>query len=212
MANEQEFENLQLEQQKLQAKVDRLKTLNLASNIHNLTPPNQQHEDGSRDIALVNALSAFPRIQAKIIEIRGLEWDKKSKSFIQVYEPRMNIDGAKVVADILRTIAEETEWSSYSEEEINSRIIHHYEENLPYILFYAEEYDLKPKYFGYIMNMLKIFIDASFHKAKAGKYINTLGRTYDEGVLSRIAGPEKSQTNKQNNGFLDKYNPFRERR
>lgn len=208
---EEEFNKLQLESQKLQNKVDKLKTLNLVSNIHNLTPPHKQEEDSLRDIALVNALSAHPRIQRKILEIRGLEWNPKTKIFEQVAEPRMNHNGAKLVADILTTIAEETEWASYSEEEINSRIIHHFEENIPYLLFYAEEHELQPKYFGYIINMLQVFIDASFHKAKAGKYINTLGRTYDEGTLRRALDID-SQKTKVQQGFLEKYNPFKERR
>jgi hypothetical protein len=196
--------------QQLQNKVDKLKLLNLAQNIHNLTPPSQQQEDPARDIALVNALSAHPRIQRKILEIRGLEYNKKKKEFEQVAEPRMNIDGAKLIADILTTIAEEIEWASYSEEEIPQRIIHFYEENIPYILFYHEDYDLSPKYFGYIINMLQVFIDSSFHKAKSGKYINTLGRTYDEGTLRRALDTNAPMSKKQE-GVLAKHNPFRNR-
>lgn len=197
--------------QQLQNKVDKLKLLNLAQNIHNLTPPQQQQEDASRDIALVNALSAHPRIQRKVMEIRGLEWDKKKKIFDQVAEPRMNHNGAKLIADILTTISEETEWASYSEEELPQRIVHYYEENIPYILFYHEDYELDPKYFGYIINMLQVFIDSSFHKAKSGKYINTLGRTYDEGTLRRALDTTSSQPNKSQEGLLSKYNPFRNR-
>ena len=198
--------------QQLQNKVDKLKLLNLAKNIHNLTPPQSQQEDASRDIALVNALSAHPRIQRKVLEIRGLEWNQKKKVFEQIAEPRMNINGAKLVADILTTIAEEVEWASYSEEEIPSRIIHFYEENIPYLVFYHKDYELHSKYFGYIINMLQVFIDASFHKAKSGKYINTLGRTYDEATLRRALDTNgSSQSNKKQEGFLSKYNPFRDR-
>ena len=198
--------------QQLQNKVDKLKLLNLAQNIHNLNPPQQIQEDASRDIALVNALSSHPRIQRKVLEIRGLEWNQKKKIFEQIAEPRMNVNGAKLMADILTTIAEETEWASYSEEEIPSRIVHYYEENIPYILFYHEDYELHPKYFGYIINMLQVFIDASFHKAKSGKYINTLGRTYDEGTLRRALDTTgSSQPTKRQEGFLSKYNPFRDR-
>lgn len=193
----------------MQDKADKLKLLNLAKNIHNLTPPLRQEEDGSKDIALIKSLSAHPRIQAKIMEIRGLEYDFGQKVFVQVVEPRMNYKGAKVVADILRSIAEETEWSSYSEEEINPRIIHYYEEVLPYITFFAEEYELKTMYIGYISSMIKVFIDSSFHKAKSGKYINTLGRTYDEGILKRALETDP-KTNKKEEGFLSRMNPFRE--
>ena len=43
--------------QKLQNKVDKLKLLNLTSNIHNLTPTQQKPDDATRDIALVNVFS-----------------------------------------------------------------------------------------------------------------------------------------------------------
>ena len=64
--------------QKLQNKVDKLKLLNLTSNIHNLTPTQQKPDDSSRDIALVNVLSVYPRIVSLFLEIRGLEYDQKN--------------------------------------------------------------------------------------------------------------------------------------
>ena len=197
--------------QKLQNKVDKLKLLNLTSNIHNLTPPQKQDEDSSRDIQLVKALSVTPRIAEKFLEIRGLEYDPKQKIFIQVTEPIMNILGAYRFCKVLKNIAQEVEWASYSEEEINSRIIHFYEENIPYFTFWAEEYDLNPRDFNYIITTLQTFIDASFHKAKSGKYINTLGRTYGEDILKRALDTDTKQT-KKDDGFLSKYNPFKDKR
>lgn len=192
----------------LQNKVDKLKLLGLTDNLKNIIPSNVHQDDSVRDIALIKSLSAYPRIQRKILEIRGLEYDEKEKQVIKVAEERMNHNGARLVADILKTIAEETEWASFSEEEINSRIVHHFEENIFYILFNAEEYNLQSKYFGYIINMFQVIIDASFHKAKSGKYINTLGRTYDEGIMRRALDTGQL-TKKQEEGFLTKYNPFK---
>jgi len=119
----------------------------------------------------------------------------------------MNTLGAYRYCKILKQ-AEEIEWASYSEEEINSRIIHFFEENIPYFLFYGEDYDLSPKDFNYIITTLQVFIDTSFHKSKSGKYINTLGRTYDEGIMRRALDTEH-MTKKQEEGFLSKYNPFK---
>lgn len=196
--------------QKLQNKVDKLKLLSLTSGIHNLTPPPQKQDDGTRDIALVKALSVTPRVAEKFLEIRGLEYDPKTKQYVQVTEPIMNILGAYRFCKILK-MAQEIEWSSYSEDEINLRIIHYFEENIPYFLFWSEDYNLNPRDFNYIISVLQYFIDTSFHKAKSGKFINTLARTYGEDVLKRAldvggAGSKKDE------GILAKYNPFKTRK
>ena len=199
--------------QKLQNKVDKLKLLNLTSNIHNLTPPQHREDDASRDIALVNVLSVHPRIVSLFLETRGLEYDPKIKSYVQVTKPIMNFAGAYKLVQVLKHIAQETEWASFGEEEINKRIIHYYEENIPYFLFYAEEYELEPINFNFVETVLKSFIDSSFHKSKSGKYINTLGRTYDEGVMKRALDTNSGDTRTKNNeGFLSKYNPFKDRK
>lgn len=195
--------------QQLQNRVDKLKLLNLTDNIKNLIPPQSKPDDSSRDIALVSVLSVSPRIKEKFLEIRGLEYDEVSKSLIQITEPIMNILGAYRFCKILK-LAEEVEWSSYPEEEINKRIIHFFEENIPYFLFWAEEYDLAPRDFGYVITTLQIFIDTSFHKSRSGKYINTLGRTYGEDVLKRALDVDAPR--KQDENFLQKVNPFRNRK
>lgn len=197
--------------QKLQNKVDKLKLLNLTNNLHNLSAQQNYQEDQSKDIALVNALSVSKRIQQKYLEIRCIEYDPSTKEYIQVTEPIMNVLGAYRFCKILQ-MAEEIEWASYSEEEIIRRIIHFFEENIPFILFYAEEYDLNPRDFNYIINTLQVFIDSSFHKSKSGKYINTLGRTYDEGVLKKALETESQRKVKGGDGdFLSKLNPFKDK-
>jgi len=207
---EDEYSQLQLESQKLQNKVDKIKTLGLLSQTHNLTPPNSEYEDPSRDIALVNSLSSAPRIQAIYLEIRGLELDAKGKNYIQVVKPIMNVDGAYRFCKVFKTLAQETEWASFSEEEINSRIVFYFEENYPYFTFNHIKFELDPMDFFYIATTMQIIIDASFHKAKSGKYINTLGRTYDEGTIRRaLETNSPNSQNKKDNGFLSKYNPFR---
>lgn len=195
--------------QKLQNKVDRLKLLNLTDNIHHISSTAKQEEDGSRDIALVNVLSVSNRVKAKFLEIRGLEYDPNKKELIQITDPIMNLLGAYRFCKLLQ-MAEEIEWASYSEDEINARIIHFFEENIPYFLFYREEYELNAKDDYYIINTLQIFIDTSFHKSKSGKYINTLGRTYGEDVMKRALDTGTSPQQQKDSGFLSKYNPFKE--
>ena len=202
--------------QKLQDKVDKVKVVNLVEslrpdNIHRLTPPQQRDDDSTRDIALVNVLSVTKRVKEKFLEIRGLEYDPRTKTFIQVTEPIMNLLGAYRFCKLLQS-AEEIEWASYSEEEINQRIIHFFEENIPYFTFYAEEYELNPRDFYYIINILQVFIDSSFHKSKSGKYINTLSRTYGEDVLKRALDTSGDTRARKDDGFLSKYNPFKERK
>lgn len=196
--------------QELQNRVDKLKLLNLTDNIRNLIPPQQNQEDPSRDIALVKVLSVAPRIAEKFLELRGLEYDPTEKKLIQITTPIMNILGAYRFCKILK-MAEEIEWASYSEDEINKRITHFFEENIPYILFWADEYELNPRDFGYIITTLQIFIDTSFHKSKSGKYINTLGRTYGEELLGKAFQGGEQAMRKQE-GMLSKYNPFKEKR
>ena len=195
--------------QKLQNKVDKLKLLNLTNNIHNLTPMEKREDDSSREIALVNVLSVSRRVKEKFLEIRGLEYDPMEKKLIQVTEPIMNLLGAYRYCKLLQ-MAEEIEWASYAEEEINKRIVHFYEENIPYFLFWADEYELEEKDFYYVINTLQTFIDTSFHKSKSGKFINTLGRTYGEDVLKKALDTGATETKREREGFLSKYNPFKD--
>jgi len=197
--------------QQMQEKVDKLKTLNLVSNFHNLTPPKNDNLDSSREISLVTALKVAPRIREIFLEIRGLELDEQGKEYLQVTRPIMNFEGAYRFVKILKNIAQETEWASFSEDEITRRIIHYFEVNYPNFTFYCDQYELNESDFNYIESTLQSFIDSSFHKAKSGKYINTLGRTYDEGVLKKAletSGDQRQNNSRRENG-LSKMNPLK---
>lgn len=198
--------------QELQNRVDKLKLLNLASNIHNLIPPQQIEHDASRDVALVGALSVSPRIAELFLEIRGLEIDPAKNELVQITRPIMNIEGAYRFCKLLKRLNEEIEWASYSEEEISPRIIHYFEENIPYFLFNSDLYDLRESDYNYVITVLQNFIDTAFHKSKQGKYINTLGRTYSEDTLRKAFETGNIQTGKKEEGFLSKYNPFKDRK
>jgi hypothetical protein len=198
--------------QRLQNKVDKLKTTQLLRDLpsHHLTPPNPKDDDPTRDIALVNVLSVSKRVQDKFIEIRGLLYDDKKKMFVQIRKAIMNSDGAFKFCCTLRS-AEEIEWASYTEEELPQRLIHFFEENIPYFLFSPyDEYNLEPNDYDYVINNMQIFIDTSFHKARQGKFINTLGRTYGEDVLRKaLDTSDSNQSKKKEGGFMEKYNPFK---
>lgn len=128
--------------QQLQNKVDKIQLINAISKIPALTPPLRQEETGARDIALVQALSVNPRIADLFLEIRGLEYDNKSKQYVQVTRPIMNIEGAYRFCKLLKRLSQEIEWATYSEEELPLRIIHYFEENIPYFLFYGQKKDI----------------------------------------------------------------------
>lgn len=184
--------------QQLQNKVDKLKLLNLTSNIHSLTPPQLQKDTAQDNVALVVALKVSPRLAEAVLFFQGRIPTEK-EGFIQITEPIMNIKGVwAFINGICRVIAENTEWATYSEEELPTRLVHYYEQNLPNFTFQKDLFGLKSENFNQIETYLQIFIDSAFHKAKQGKYINTLGRTYSEDLLNKALQTEQQKVQKQN--------------
>jgi hypothetical protein len=196
------------ETQQLQNKVDKLKLLNLTSNIHSLTPPQKKDEPDQDNVALVSALRVSPRLAAAILDLQGRQYDPQRKEIVQVVEPIMNIKGIWDFISVCRVLAENTEWATYSEDEIPQRLTHYYECSLPYFTFWYDEYELNPRNFVIIENYLKVFIDSAFHKAKQGKYINTLGRTYSEDLLNKALSNEQQKKQKEG-GEFSFLNPFK---
>jgi hypothetical protein len=184
--------------QQMQNKVDRLKLLNLTSNIHSLTPPQPQRDNNQDNVALVIALKVSPRLAEAVLFFQGRMPTEKD-GFVQITEPIMNIKGVwAFINGICRVISENTEWATYSEDELPTRLIHYYESNLPNFIFNKEKFELKSENFNQIETYLQIFIDSAFHKAKQGKYINTLGRTYSEDLLNKALSTEQQKQSKQN--------------
>jgi hypothetical protein len=196
--------------QRLQNKVDTVKTLGLINQAHNLMPPQQKPDEDIGQIAIVKALEVTPRLMLLFLEIRGMEYDKDIKKIIKVADPIMNINGAYRLVKTLKHVAEETEWSNFNEEELNPRIFQHYVQIYPYFTFWHEQYDLDPSDFFYLSEVIMTFIDSAFHKAKGGKYVNVLGKTYSEDFLGRVMQiPNQKEVGE---GFLNKLNPFRKRK
>jgi hypothetical protein len=185
--------------------VDKAKAISLLQNLHNLTPPSTKEEDPSKQVAIIEALKVTPRLLYLFLEIRGIMWDDNKKESVQIVRPIMNLDGAYRFVKVLQHIAEETEWSNFHEDELNARILRHFENNYAYFTFWHEDYDLAPSDFNYINTTLMAFIDSSFHKAKGGKFVNLPGRVYSEDFLGKALREEQ----KKPVSFIDKLNPFK---
>jgi hypothetical protein len=199
------------ETQQLQNKVDRLKTLSLLNNAHNLAPPIKRDvDDNESQITIIKALESAPRLKEIFLEARGLVFDEKENKIVQISRPFLNVHGAwKLVAEC-KKIAQEAEWSNFQEENIPSYMDHFFRETFPYFTFWHEDYDLDPKDFDYVRLTLQMFILSSFYKAKGGKYVNLIGKTYSEDLLGKVMNQENNKRTRE--GFLDRYNPFKERK
>lgn len=196
--------------QQIQNKVDKLKLLNLTSNIHSLTPPQKDKEDNHDNVALVSALKVSPRLADAVLVLQGRAIDPVTKEIIDVTRPIMNFMGVwRFINAVCGVLAENTEWATYSEEEIPQRLVHYYETILPYFTFWYEDYELNPRDFVVIETYLKVFIDSAFHKAKQGKYINTLGRTYSEDLLNKALSNENNKKKQEEKGW-SLINPFKQ--
>lgn len=193
--------------QQLQNKVDKIKTLSLINNAHNLTPPPKKEEDEGQQIALIRALDQYPRIQEIFLEARGMIWDTKTKQPIQFSRAFMNIHGSWKLVSELKKISL-ADWSNFEEDKIPAYIVHFFNQIYPHFTIWHEEYDLDPKDFDYIKTTLQMFLLVSFYKAKGGKQLNVLGKTYSEDFLGRVMQNEQTKQQKEK-GFLDKINPFR---
>jgi len=193
--------------QELQNKVDKIKTISLISNPHSLSPPIKKEEDNQNQVVIINALSSEPRLLNIFLEARGLAYDSVTKQFIQMSRPLLNIYGAwKLVAEC-KKIAQEAEFGNFTEEFIPAYVDHFFRSIYPYFTFWHEEYELNPRDFDYVQVTLQMFILSSFYKGKGGKYINVVGKTYDEGFMGKIM--QGNQHTQKRESFLERYNPFK---
>jgi len=175
----------------LQKVVDKVKTLSLMQNAHNLTPPMRQ-DDRSADIMIISALQSEPRILKIILQIKGQILDENNKP-IQIRTPIMNEDGAAKMMFELLNISSETEYASYGEEEIPARIVLYMEQIYPRFTLWHKDYELDAKDFDYIYITLLSFIDSCFHKAKNGHFSRILTKTYSEDLLGRAIKDEEKK-------------------
>ena len=171
--------------QKLQNRVDKLKTLATLQGIHNLSPPVPKDVNPQNEIQIVKALEVTPRLLELFMEARGMSWNPKTKQVDQISRPYLNVDGAWRLVQICKKIAQEAEWGNFPEDNIPDYIIHFFNINFPYFTFWHEQYDLDPSDFNFVETTLQMFILASFYKGKGGKYINMVGKTYSEKLLDK---------------------------
>ena len=188
------------ENEQLQEKVDKLKTLSLLNNLHNLNPPAKQNNNMS-EILVVEALKVTPRLQDIYLEVRGLARGEDDK-LIKISRPIMNMHGAFKLVKIIQHIAEEVEYANYDEDVIPGRIVLYYEMNYPYFTLWCKDYELDPMDFNYISTTLLSFIDSAFHKAKNGHFSRIVTKTYAEKTLDKaIEGNKKEE---KRGGFLSR--------
>ena len=191
--------------QQLQNIIDKTKTANLLQNMHNLTPPNKIAEVQFDQVAIIRTLESAPRLREIFLEARGLTWDDKKKTIVQITSPMMNILGAWKLVAICKKIAMEAEFGNFKEEDIPSYMIHFFNVEFPHFTFYHEVYDIDPQDFDYISTTIQMFLLGAFSKGKGGKYINLLGKTYSEDFMGKVLRGDK----KKEEGFLDKINPLK---
>ena len=192
---------------------DKVKALNMVSNAHNLnglTPP-QLSDLEENKITIIESLKSTPRLQALYLRLQGLQFDEDEKKIIRVSKPIMNSIGTYRLVEVLRDIAEETEYSNFAEDEIDSRINYHYQSNFPSFTFSCRDYELDPSDFNIISTILFSFIDASFHKAKGGAYMRLISKTYNEDMLGKIMKPGDDKNSGGFGSVLSKLNPFGKR-
>lgn len=178
----------------LQKTVDRVKTLNLVSNAHQLTPPSRNENTGN-EIYIIKALESSPRLQQIFLQVKGQMLDSNN-NIIQVRDPIMNDNGAYKLMFELVNISGETEFATYSEEEIAPRVVLYMEQIYPRFTFWRDDYNLNPRDDDYIYSTLLSFIDSCFHKAKNGHFSNILKKTYSEDLLGRAIKDKDPNTRK----------------
>jgi hypothetical protein len=193
--------------QHLQNVVDTVKTMNLIQNPHSLTPPQMKPDDTGREIAIIEGLKTKDEDMFKLyLEARGLE--EQNRTFIQVNHPYLNVRGAYKFVQIIFHIVGPTEFSNFHEEEIPARLVHCYERDITEIKINQEKYELETCDFNWIDSIYQSAIDAAYHKAKGGKFINVVGKTYDEKGMFSLLNPQQKKENLSFADRLDKLNPF----
>lgn len=193
--------------QHLQNVVDTVKTVQLLQNQHSLTPPQLKQEDNGREIAIIEGLKTKREDMLKLyLEARGLEEERGV--YVQKNHPYLNIRGALKFVQIIFHIVEPTEFSNFHEDEIPARLVHCYERDITEMKINQEKYELETCDFNWIDSIYQSAIDAAYHKAKGGKFINVVGKTYDEKGMFSLLNPQQK---KENLSFVDRLgnlNPF----
>lgn len=190
--------------------VDGMKTISLLQNPQSLTPPIQKSEDTGREIMIIEGLKVSPRLFKIYLEARGLELDSKGEPH-QRNHAYLNVRGSLKFVQIISHLAEETEFSNFQEDEIPARLMHSYERDIVEFKINKELYELETSDFNWIDSVYQTFIDSSYHKAKGGKFINVVGKTYDERGMQNLLNPQNREKPASFTERLDKLNPFTKR-
>ena len=193
--------------QHLQNVVDTVKTISLLQNQHSLTPPQIKPDETGREIAIIEGLKTKSDDMFKLyLEARGLV--EENGTYVQRYHPYFNVRGSLKFVQIIFHIVSPTEFSNFHEDEIPARLCHCYERDITEMKINQDKYELETCDFNWIDSIYQSAIDAAYHKAKGGKFINVVGKTYDEKGMFSLLNPQQKKENLSFADKLDRLNPF----
>ena len=174
----------QEEEEELQKRINKLKTLSLTDNVHRLNPPSQAISN--EGIAIVEALKVDQLIMKLQIELQGMMYDYLSKEWVNYRTPIMNQLGIGNLILTIQTIAESIEFSYFDKDEIPKYAKFLFRLNYPYFTIYYKEYELDRKDFNLIGSILFTYIISALMKAKGAGHRNVVRGTYSEDLLGRL--------------------------
>lgn len=194
--------------QKMQNKVDKLKTLSLANNIHNLSPPSNPNSQ-IHDVAIVEALKADRHIQKAILQLKGYMFDPLKNVYAPYRRPVMNELGIGNFIQTIQNIGDTIEFSNFKEDDIPKFAIYLFEYNYPYFTIYYRDYELSREDFNLVSTILIDYILTSLYKAKGGGHRNVVRGTYSEDLLGKVVQPEFIRKEGGFGALLGRLNPMR---
>lgn len=192
-----------------QKKFENVKNLSMFQNLHNLTPPLASEEERG-SVTIVNALKGEQHIIKSIMQLKGYMLNPLNGNWEVYRNPVMNELGIGNFIAVTSNIAETIEYSSIHEDDIPKFVIHFFKINYPYFTIYYEEYGLSKSDFNLVSSVLFAFILSAFSKAKGGKFVNVVGRTFSEDVLGKLVSNQNNE--KKPSGFMSvlaKLNPMK---
>ena len=197
--------------EKTEEKVEKLKILSLANNIHKLNPP-KSTGDQAVNVEIIEALKADPMIIEVQLELKGMGYDPELKKWVSYRNPVMNSIGIGNFIQTIKSIAKTIEYSNFDKDDIPMFATHEFKTNYPYFTIYHDDYELDKKDFNLIATILFNFIISAFNKAKGAGHRNVVRGVYSEETLGKIIKGNESQIKKE--GFLSgmaKFNPLKKR-
>lgn len=194
----------------VQQKTDKLKTLSLLNNIHNIAPPIRDNSDNV-SVNIVKALQGEQFVLKTIMQLKGMMFEPLKKEWIPYRSPVMNEEGIGNFIYTISNIAETIEYSYIEKDDVGRFAAYLFRINYPYFTVYFNEYDLNKRDFNLIATLLFNFIISSLSKAKGGGHRNVVRGTYSEDVLGQALRTDEIKKRGLFANGLAGLNPFARR-